>query len=169
VNREGKVDPMGMIFEALQQFFQAEAWPAYPVEGQPVLELNYQGENGRWTCYAHAREAQQQFLFYSVCSANVPPALRPAAAEYLTRANWGLTVGNFEMDWADGEIRYKTGLEIEGDWPGTATAKRVVYTNLLMMDRYLPGLMAVIYGQADPAEALQQAEAEQEASPARTP
>lgn len=29
-------------------------------------------------------------------------------AEFLTRANYGLVFGNFEMDMHDGEIRYKT-------------------------------------------------------------
>lgn len=28
-------------------------------------------------------------------------------AEFLTRANYGLVFGNFEMDMHDGEIRYK--------------------------------------------------------------
>ena len=31
---------------------------------------------------------------------------RQDIAEYLTRANYGMVMGNFEMDYSDGEIRY---------------------------------------------------------------
>ena len=34
----------------------------------------------------------------------------------------------------------------------------LVYANVLMMDRYLPGLMSVIYGNVAPAEAVAKAE-----------
>ena len=32
----------------------------------------------------------------------------PAVSEYLHRANYGLKNGNFELDYSDGEIRYKS-------------------------------------------------------------
>ena len=38
--------------------------------------------------------------------------------EYLTRANYGLTVGNFELDHRDGEIRYKVSINVRDDLPG---------------------------------------------------
>ncbi len=151
---------MGAGFEAMQRHFQAEGWAAHPLDDQTALELSYQGQGGRWVCYAQVREPQQQFLFYSVCPVKVPPALRPAAAEYLTRANWDLSIGNFEMDWSDGDVRFKTEVEYEGDWAATGLIQRAVYVNLLMLERYLPGLMAVVYGKVDPAEALRQVEAE---------
>jgi len=33
--------------------------------------------------------------------------------EFLTRANYGLNIGNFEMDFQDGEIRFKTAIDVE--------------------------------------------------------
>ena len=37
-------------------------------------------------------------------------------AEFLTRANYGIMIGNFEMDFNDGEVRYKGALEYaDGD------------------------------------------------------
>ncbi|NEQ30985.1 MAG: YbjN domain-containing protein [Leptolyngbya sp. SIO4C5] len=57
------------------------------------------------------------------------------------------TVGNFELDFSDGEIRYKTSLDVEGDRLSQASIKQLVYTNVFTMDRYLPGIEAVIkYG-----------------------
>ncbi len=68
-------------------------------------------------------------------------------AEFLTRANYGLIIGNFELDFGDGEIRYKTSLDVEGDRLSQASIKQLVYTSVLTMDQYLPGIEAVIkYG-----------------------
>jgi len=40
---------------------------------------------------------------------------RGAVAEFINRANYGIIIGNFEMDFADGEIRYKTSIDVQGD------------------------------------------------------
>ncbi len=151
---------MGQFFDEVVQFFQTEGWTTYPVDGQPILELNYQGRNGRWVCYAHAREDQRQLLFYSVCQATASADARPNMAEYLTRANWGLCMGNFEMDWDDGEIRFKTSLDVDSESLTPVLIKQVIYSNLYTMDKYLPGIMTVRYGDTPPAEAVAQIESE---------
>ena len=35
--------------------------------------------------------------------------MRPAAAEFVARANFGMVIGNFELDMRDGEVRYHVG------------------------------------------------------------
>jgi hypothetical protein len=146
------------IFEEMVNFFKADDWPFVQIEGQPVLQIVFQGENGKWTCYASTRIEQQQFIFYSVCSVNAPEEKRLAVAEFLTRANSGMVIGNFELDFADGEIRYKTSIDVEGDRLSYALIRRLVYANVTMMDRYLPGIMSVIYGNATPEDAIAQIE-----------
>ena len=39
-----------------------------------------------------------------------------AIAEFLTRTNYSMIIGNFELDFADGEIRYKTSIDVQGDF-----------------------------------------------------
>ncbi|MEH1983839.1 MAG: YbjN domain-containing protein [Nostoc sp.] len=146
------------IFEEMVNFFKADDWPFVQIEGQPVLQIIFQGENGKWTCYASTRIEQQQFIFYSLCSVNTPEEKRLAVAEFLTRANSGMVIGNFELDFADGEIRYKTSIDVEGDRLSYAIIRRLVYANVTMMDRYLPGIMSVIYGNVSPEDAIAQIE-----------
>jgi len=149
---------MGDILDTTMQFFQEDGWSFTQLEGQPVLRTGFQGESGHWTCFAQAREEQAQFLFYSICPVNAPEDRRMAAAEFLTRANYGLLIGNFEMDMSDGEIRYKTSIDVQGDRLSPALIKPLVYANVLMMDNYLPSLMSVIYGNVPPAEAVAKVE-----------
>lgn len=66
-----------------------------------------------------------------------------------------MTIGNFELDFNDGEIRYKTSIDVEGDALTHALTKRLVYTNVMMMDEYLPGIQAVIEAGVSPEEAIQ--------------
>ena len=51
------------------------------------------------------------FLLYVTAPVKAPTEKRLVVAEYLTRANWVAVVGNFEMDFRDGEIRYKGVVE----------------------------------------------------------
>jgi len=82
-----------------------------------------------------------------------------------TRANSGTIVGNFELDFAEGEIRYKTSIDVEGDRLSSALIKQMVYANVTMMDRYLPGIMSVIYSNVSPSDAIAQIEASPSATP----
>jgi hypothetical protein len=142
------------LFEMVIRFFTDDEWHFDIVEGQTILTAGFRGENGSWRCFAQVKEDDEWFVFYSTLDSNVPENRRPAVAEYLTRANYGLVLGNFEMDFRDGETRYKTSISVEGDRLSTALIQSLVYINVLMMDRYLPGLMRVAYGDKDPAEEI---------------
>jgi hypothetical protein len=81
-----------------------------------------------------------------------------AMAEFLTRANFGLAVGNFEMDWESGAIRCKTSLDIEGTQLNEALVEGLVNANLITSERYLPGMRAVAENGANPEEAINEIE-----------
>jgi hypothetical protein len=142
------------ILETVIQFFTEDDWTFTKLQGQSVLQVVCQGENGRWNCYAQAREDQEQFVFYSIYPDIAPEDKRLAMAEFFTRANYGLIIGNFEMDFEDGEIRYKTSIDVEGDLLTTDLIKQLVYANIMMMDHYLPGIQAVMDGTMSPVEAI---------------
>jgi len=151
-------DMMGTLIK----FFQVDDWPFSPEEEEPIVRTAYQGQNGQWVCYAKAREAAQQYVFYSICPVMATESKRVEIAEFLTRANYGLIIGNFEMDFNDGEIRYKSSLDVEGlplDTPedspwSLSLLKQMIYANVLTMDKYLPGIMKVIYSDEAPEDAI---------------
>ncbi|MDJ0620578.1 MAG: YbjN domain-containing protein [Calothrix sp. MO_192.B10] len=146
------------LFDIVTAFFAAEDWPIYKREGTTNLQLAFQGDNGQWSCYVQVNETRQEFLFYSLCPVTVPVDKRLVMAEFLTRANYGLTIGNFEMDFDSGEVHYKTSLDVEGARLTIALVRQLVYANLMIMDRYLPGIMAVIYGNVSAVDAIAQIE-----------
>ena len=142
------------IFDIMQKFFKDDEWPTTQIEDKPILRSSFKGTNGQWFVYGQARDDKFQFIFYSVCASNIPENKRAAIAEFLTRANYGLIIGNFEMDYNDGEIRYKTSIDVEGDRLTAPLIKSVVYANVSVMDRYLPGIMAVGFDNIEPTQAI---------------
>jgi hypothetical protein len=149
---------MSEMFEALKRFFFNDEWYYVELESRPILRLNHLGANGRFTCQAEINEDQKIFYFYSFFPVNVPPEKRAAIAEFITRANYGMRVGNFEMDYNDGEVRFKISVDVENHELTQALVSNHVYANVWTMDRYLPGLFAVIYSDVNPLEALEKVE-----------
>lgn len=74
-------------------------------------------------------------------------------AEFLTRINFGILSGNFEMDYSDGEIRYKCYVECEDCIPSRETIRKSFVIPLLMMKKYSEGIIAVAFGIETPKEA----------------
>ncbi|NES83456.1 MAG: YbjN domain-containing protein [Moorea sp. SIO2B7] len=145
------------IYTTVINFFKAEEWPFLEEEDKSILYMNFKGENGEWSCLAKVKEEENQFIFYSLYPA-VPEEKRQAIAEFITRANYGTILGNFELDFDDGEIRYKTSIDVEGDSLSFALIQQMVYANVMMMDEYLPGIMAVIESEMEVKEAILQIE-----------
>jgi hypothetical protein len=141
------------LFEQIVNFFTQDDWEYKKIKGEPTLFLAFQGKNGTWTCYAKAREQQQQFAFYSICPVNAPGTKYLTIAEFIARANSGMIIGNFELDFSDGQIRYKTSIDVEGASLSFPQIKRLVYTNVTMMDEYLPGIRSVINADVSPVDA----------------
>ena len=146
---------MGRIYDALKAWFEADEWKYQENPEDSFLVTAFQGRHAVWNCYAQTREEQEQFVFYAVAGVKVPEAARSEVADFLTRANYGLILGNFELDFSDGEIRYKTSFDSEGLDDPTPLFKSCVYANVLTADRYFPGLTAVMYGGSTPEQAVE--------------
>ena len=145
-------------FETLQAFLEADGWYPLPVENKTALRMNFDGKSGNLPCYAQINVDLQQFFFYATAPVKVPEEIRPDVAEFLTRANYGLRIGNFELDYADGEVRYKTSLDFEGERLTDNFIRNAIYPAVQTMDRYLKGLMTVTFGGRTPAEAIEEVE-----------
>ena len=146
--------------QAVAAFFTEDGWSFEQMPERPILRLPFQGKGGRWNCYAQIRVTREveQILFYSVLPLNVPVEKRSAIAEFITRANYGMALGNFELDFNDGEVRYKTSIDVTDQDIAANLLRPLIYTNVLMMDKYMSGLIAVVYADVPPAEAVKQIE-----------
>jgi hypothetical protein len=134
-------------FDAVVAWLEGDGWPtATRVDdlGEHVA-TSYKSEAGLWACRGHV-DVHERFAFYSLSPLTVPEPRRAAVADYLTRANWGLVVGNFELDLGDGEVRLKTSIDFEGGELTPPLIRNLILANVRVMDLYLPGLAATVEG-----------------------
>ena len=132
------------LLETAYSFFQSIQWPVSYLEHSTALTMEYPGRHGRWMCHLHLLEASDQVIFYSIFPASVPEDRRMAMTEFLCRANYGIILGNFEMNLLDGELRYKTSIDVEGSGLSHALLKPLVFGNVTMLDRYFDSLVGII-------------------------
>lgn len=145
-------------FELLSSYLDDDEWFPRRIEGKYAYSMSYSGKNGDLRCYAIVRVDLEEFLFYAVAPVKVPDEVRMAVAEYITRANYGLRIGNFELDYSDGEVRYKSSLDFESQSLTPDLIRNAIYPAVHTMDRYLPGLLRVSFGGATPHEAIEEVE-----------
>jgi hypothetical protein len=146
------------LLSIVQDYLEQAALPYWVLPDGTSLAIRFKGFQSEWYSVATTHDERAEFVFYSMVPEVVPESLRAAAAEYLMRANYGLSFGNFEMDFASGEVRFRTGIDVQEDRLTTALVKSVIFNNWITMDRYLSGLQAVISEQLTPLAAIQYVE-----------
>jgi len=134
----------GSLLDQLKRVFVENGWPYAEVTGAPVLVSELEGPEGRWDFYAQAVEDKHLVLLYSISRDRVPEERRREVSDFLTRANYGLADGNFELDFEDGEVRYKTAVHVPGDQLDGLLVRRLVRSNGLALETYLPSIGSVI-------------------------
>ena len=122
------------------------------------FSIHIQGKLNRCDVFIEAGDVYM--LCYAFCPINASEDVRPVVAEYLTRANYGLKCGNFELDYRDGEVRYKTYLYCPEEVPTIDEIEYHIDVAITMMQRYGDGLVKCLMGFGDPEKDVAEAEAE---------
>lgn len=143
---------MSQFLDIAEQFLKDDDWPYERDDEKNILKSGIGGGDVNFRVFIQAMDEADQLMVYTYSPNNVPEEKRLAAAEFVTRANYGLKIGNFEMDMSDGEVRYKASIDVEGAGLCTTMVKNLLGVGAAMMMRYHPGLMKLIYGD-DSAEA----------------
>jgi len=87
------------------------------------------------------------------------PAKLAAMSEFICRVNYGMRNGNFELDYSDGEIRYKSFVDCSGGiTPSRDIIENSVIAGIEMTKRYFPGIKAVLFNGVSPKEAIEKCE-----------
>ena len=131
----------------------------YEVEEEhSCVRLEIRGREATYSSLLLANEEKGLVSCYVRLPSWVPEASRTAMCEALARANYALPVGNFEMDVNDGELRYKSGMDVEGGELVPRMVHNLFIAAVAMCNQYHPAFMRVIYGGATPEEAIAEVE-----------
>lgn len=137
----------------------------YSSEDKKKVKFTTGVNNGKLECLLHINDEKDFLLFLSFLPISVPVDKRAEVAEFITRANYGLKMGNFEMDFEDGEVRYRTMANTDEDCINEKIVIHLIHTNITTMDKYLKGIMAVVFGNTEPKKAIDDIENKQLPNP----
>jgi hypothetical protein len=160
------------IYDAVVAFLGEQRVLFHEEPAKHRVRFEYASATGSWTTYAVAFEQERQLAIYGVVPVPADPAQLPALAELVTRINFGLVIGNFELDYDGGEIRFKTSLDLEGaalfsgpdasrapgdagaEPPFAALLRQLLRANLALMEHHLPAFVAAVIHSRPVSEAL---------------
>ena len=157
---------MGQLNDVLRQFLVAHfdsgdfepAWGNGDATYAFILEDDEQDRT--LNCLAIASEDLQQLLFYSIFPETAESDHLAEVMMFVTKANYGMQVGNFELDLDDGEVRFKTSVDVEGVEVGNQLIENLVAMNFSTMNTYYGGLAEVVAGKSTAAAAIAKVEAD---------
>ena len=141
-------------------YLDSQQWHYKRHGDKNILELGMNLKCKLNSCKIFIDVRDDYILTYAVSPINATEDVRPVVAEYITRANYGLKSGNFEMDYRDGEVRYKTYLRCSIEVPPLEDVEHSVDLPIAMMQRYGDGLVKCMMGFGNPEKDIEAAEAE---------
>ena len=146
---------MGSLYDATVAYLTAQGVTvSHDADGFASFEVDTQTP---WRVHVWAREDAAQLLVHSVLPFQVPADRMVDIALFTTRANFGLAIGNFELDMDNGELRYKSSIDVGGQPLTDALLRPLFVANISTTNRYLPGIQAVLAG-ADPTATVREIE-----------
>lgn len=106
-----------------------------------------------------------EYLVYAICPLGVDEEdakMMANMAEFICRANYGLKMGNFELDFDDGEIRFKVHVICDDIIPTADIIKKSIYCPATMFDHYGSGIVDIIFNETSGKTAVEKCEKQSE-------
>lgn len=135
-------------FQKVVESFQADGMALQVHADREIATAGFQRRHGVVRVHFLVDEQQEVFQIYAMVPLTVPEASRPAIAEATTRANYGMRIGKFEMDYSDGDLRFHVANAYVGS-QDPAMVRRLLFTAVHFADAYFPAFAAIVYAKAE--------------------
>ena len=156
-------DTAAEIRKAVENYFETENAKYTPFDERGVAHATYgvKTKFGHVEVFFHAYH--DMLILHLIVPLKAGEEERAKVGEFLHRANYGLKVGNFDFDFNDGEISYRVAIYCGSDEfepPRHEQIEAALTIGLMMVDKYGDGLVKVMFGLAEPVDAIAAAEEE---------
>ena len=133
-------------------------WPTYHVAA-PAAMVDMPGQHALYTCRYWTSEAIPAVVCYTRSPLLIPKASRRKTMEFITRANYGILFGAFEMNLEDGRLFFRATCAIEDGVLTTRMVTTLANVGVWAFDKYYPKLLEMVYAKRSAADAVREAEA----------
>lgn len=153
-----KRDNSAEIRKAVERCFEKEnyKYSGFNEENVASISFNIKSKLSNVRIYLQAKNTLLSIR--SILPIKAEEDVRPAVAEFLLRANYGMKIGAFDFDFNDGEISFRSSFYCGDVAPTHDQIDTALNLCVTMMKRYGEGILKVIYGIQSPQEAIQEIE-----------
>jgi hypothetical protein len=118
--------------------------------GRVFVQIN--GADGSWEVAIRIADDEEPrgVVIHSRHPARIPECNRLKVAEVLTRINYDLVFGNFELGMDDGTVFFKTALDLVDGQMTKAMFERLYDLNLSSMNQHYAKILSVGFGELEP-------------------
>ncbi len=131
---------MSALYAATLKAFKSRGWHYREVPDREVLEADFEAHHGKVMLHAQVFGEAGMVSVVARASFPFPSTHRARVAELLMRTNQQLTVGNFEMDWDNGEVFFRVTNIFPVHRGDEAILAAMVHAAIGEMDRMTPYL-----------------------------
>lgn len=86
----------------------------------------------------------ERFLFYVNIGPLAPPERRDEVARFITLANWGISIGSFELNYDDGFLRFKSSVDFSNAELSEALIRNAILAAMNAVEAYAEPLIDVL-------------------------
>ena len=140
--------------------FDRNEWSYQADDEKLLVRAGIKGRACSFEFVAFIDEHDEVFQVIALVPVAIPEGCRSAVAETVARINYGLKIGNFEFEYDEGRLRYRVGQILVDGRLEDGTIHHAIGCCVSLVNRYLPAVLSVIYGNELPKDAIRCAEAD---------
>jgi hypothetical protein len=126
----------------------------YQQPSSETLTFTIRNEHATYNLFFAVQVTKSLVQLMSNYGSHAPAHRRVAVAEALSRINTALGLGNFELDFDDGDIRFRVACDVEDGLLSEKMASNMLSCTMYCMERFHGALMRVMFADVEPAAAL---------------
>ena len=156
-------DNSAQIREAVERYFAEENFKFSGFDERNVARTSFKIKSKLSSADIILHAQQDRLVVRVMLAIKADEENRPAVAEYLLRANYGMKTGGFDFDFNDGEISFRVSTYCGDDDFTAPTHEQIDHAIdicLGMVQRYGDGILKVVYGLQSPNDAIKEIEGE---------
>ena len=146
------------IMEAIEFFLKKGEWNYELIEERGVIRMGIALDSKLKTADIRINVMEKGFCVDTILRIGADDESKAAMAEFLARANFGLSYGHFEMDYDEGDMLYHTSFYAGDTVPTYEQIEHTIYINISTLDNYGNALTKALYGVAAPKDAIAECE-----------
>ena len=151
---------MNIAYDNLIAHFDEHDWNYDADSVRHLVRAGLRGRACSFDFVAVVDEEDDVFQVIAFVPVAIPEGCRAVIAETVARINYSLKIGKFEFEYDEGRLRYQVGQILVDSRLDDRIIHAAIGCCVSMVDRYLPAILSVIYGNELPKDAVCCAEAD---------